>query len=130
MKKNGNGVATTKVAESGIDLELRVFSREGRLCVEVLKDRAAEQAAKVAAKTPETAAAEALEALARELIDHIGEIQNAWHWQNWRRKHARTLSVLLRELADGPTKRKLIAIGRAKKAQFTNFREREREARA
>ena len=79
----------------------------------------------VTEKTHEEAADAALEALARELIDHIGEIQNAWHWQNWRKKHARTLSVLLRELPDGPTKKKLVAIGRAKKAQFTNFHDQE-----
>lgn len=107
-----------------IDIELRLFTREGKLCVELLRDR------RPIEKTPEEAAAEALEALARELIDHIGEIQNAWHWQNWRKKHARTLSVLLRELPDCPTKRKLVAIGRAKKAQFTTFRERTRDARA
>ena len=59
-----------------------------------------------------------LEGLARELIDHLGEIQTREAWVMWRRKHAKTLAALFRSLPDSPTKRKLIALGRAKKAQF------------
>src|SRR5207249_10848179 len=59
-----------------------------------------------------------LEGLAKELIDNIGEIDTATHWRRWRRKHSKTLSALFKALPDSPTRRKLVAIGRAKKAEF------------
>ncbi len=110
------------------DIRLRLFQKDGRAHAEVLKDRSGRTRMGAVVENPtvelwlrpisSSTTAPALEFVARELIDHLGEIQTADHWKRWRRKHSGTLSALLSELPESRTKQKLVRMRDAKAHEF------------
>lgn len=124
------------------DVRLRFFQKDGRVHAEVLKDRtgryamgtilrdptidlwlapeSAQAARPAGTQTPLAAAAAAatLEEHARTLLDDIGAIRTADAWRRWRWTNAKTLDGILAALPDGLTKASLIAMAKAKSAEF------------
>lgn len=128
IREIGSREDTDKKDSYLADVRLRFFAKNGAPHAEILKDRTGRFRMGAVVEHPTVEAwldasststtAPALEFVARELIDHLGGIQTADHWKRWRRKHSKTLETLLNELPESRTKRKLVTLREAKKAQF------------
>jgi hypothetical protein len=61
---------------------------------------------------------DSFEWVALHLIDSLGEIDSREHWLRWRSKHVETLAHLLRCLPESRLRKKLAAMGEAKRLEF------------